>query len=250
MNRNVLRLGVRAGVVLFAFHAVAEGPSFLERLGKMLGLGKRPLGGVSRPRSCERPTEGTYLMRLDCATRTESVLWHCEGCRSPVQAGEAGIAVIRRDGLWLVEGPEKARRLVEGPGFVSVLGLTPGGKGKTLAVVRERAEGGLPVIGLVDLRTGALSEAPTQPATQEEAELLRTVQPATLKGTQELSLVERPRELCGPREPRVIPAPGEPKQKLCEFQPVAGGDFWDRFDPVWSGDKVLYVAGPLSGNRR
>lgn len=249
MKRNVLRLGVCVGVVLFAVQALAAGPSFLEKLGRLLGLDKRALGSVSKPRSCDRPAEGTYLVRLDCSARAESVLWRCDGCRSPVQAGEAGVVVIRRDGLWLVEAPEKARRLVEGSGFSSILGLMPG-KEQTLAVVRERAEGGLPVIGLVDLRTGAFSEAPTQPTTQEEVEELRTLQPAAVQGTRELSLVERPRELCGPREVRVIPAPGQPKQKLCEFQPVPEGGSWDRFDPAWSGDKVLYVAGPLSGSRR
>ncbi|HEX8823788.1 MAG TPA: hypothetical protein VF794_27960, partial [Archangium sp.] len=144
---------------------------------------------------------------------------------------------------WLVEAPEMARRLVEGAGFISLLGLTPGGK--KLAVVRERVNGGLPVVGLVDLGSGAFSEAPTQPTTQEEAEELRTLRPALIKGTQELSLVEPARQLSGPRQLRVTPAPGESKQKLCEFQPVPGGGAWDRFDPAWSGDKVIYVAGPL-----
>lgn len=244
MNRNLLRLGLCAGVALFSVQALAEGTSFMGQLGKLLGLGKRPLGSMSRPRSCERPAEGTYLMQLDCAAQAESVLWRCEGCRSPFPVGDAGIAVIRRDGVWLVEGPEKARRLVEGTGFVSVLGLTPGGNGQSLVVVRERAEGGLPVIGLVDLRTGTLSPAPTQPTTQEEAEELRSVQPAILKGTRELSLIEPARQLCGPRQLRVS-EPGASKRKLCEFKPAADSGTWDRFDPAWSGDKVLYVAGPL-----
>ncbi|HEX8438694.1 hypothetical protein [Archangium sp.] len=247
MNRNLLRLGVCAGVTLFALQALAAGPGFLERLGKLLGLDKRAMGSLSRPRSCERPA-GAYLMRLDCATGTESVLWHCEGCRSPLQAGDAGIVVIREDGLWLVEAPEKARRLVEGSGFSALLGLTPG-SARHLVVVRERTDGGVPLIGLADLGSGGFSEAATQPTTQEEVNALRTLQPATVKGTQELSTIEPARQLCGPRQLRVT-EPGAPKRKLCEFQPVADGGTWDRFDPAWSGDKVIYVAGPLSGSRQ
>jgi hypothetical protein len=243
MSRSVLRLGICAGVVLFTVQALAGGPSFLERLGKLLGLGNRSLGSVSKPRTCERPP-GTYLVGLDCAARTESVLWRCDGCRSPLQAGDAGIVVIRQDGLWLVEAPEKARRLTEGSGFVSLLGLTTEAGGQTLSVVRERMDGGLPLVGLVDLGSGTFSEAPLQPANQQEADQLRTLQPASVKGTQVLTVVEPARQPCGPRELRVT-ARGEPKRKLCEFQSAPDGGAWDRFDPAWSGDKVIYVAGPL-----
>jgi hypothetical protein len=96
----------------------------------------------------------------------------------------------------------------------------------------------------VDLGSGTFSEAPLQPATQKEADELRTLQPATVKGTQVLTVVESGRKQCGPRELRVT-ARGEPKRKLCEFQSVPDSGAWDRFDPAWAGDKVLYVAGPL-----
>ncbi|HEX8434901.1 hypothetical protein [Archangium sp.] len=248
MNRKVLRLGVCVGVVLFAVEGLAaSGPSILERLGKLLGLDKGSMARVTRPRSaadCGWPVKGTSLLKLDCDAKTESLLWRCEECWSPVSVGDAGIAVIRKDGLWLVEAPEKARKLVDGPGFVSLLGLTVDG-GKSLVVVRERPEGGRPVLGLVDLSTGAFAAAPTQPATNEEAKKLGHVRPASLQGTRLLSPVERGGKQCGAREVRVEPERGKAKERLCEFQPVPDAGSWDRFDPAWSGDDVVYVAKPL-----
>jgi hypothetical protein len=254
MNRNLLRLCVGAGVFLFSLQTLAAGPSFLERLGRLLGLDKRSMSRVSKPRAaasdnprldaCQRPLEGTHLLKLECATGTESVLWRCEGCWSPFAAGDAGVAVLRQDGLWLVEAPEKARKLLDAPGVVSILGF-PAEDGARLAVVRERPDGGLPLVGLVDLGSGVFSEAPAQPATPADAVRLRTVQPGAMQGSRVLSSVERGGTRCAPREVRVEEEQGQAKKKLCEFQSVPDGGSWDRFDPSWAGKDVVYVARPL-----
>lgn len=248
MKRDVLRAGLCVGTVLFSLHALAEGPSLFERLGKLLGLDKTSVARVSKPRgadaaSCSRPREGMVLLKQDCAARTESVLWRCDGCWSPVQAGDAGVAVLRADGLWLVEAPDKARPLVEGQGFISLLGFSAEGGG-TLTVLRERPEGGIPLLGRVEVTKGTFSEAPLQPATREEGNGLRNVQPAALQDTRLLSTVEKGRGRCGPREVRVEKNRGQAKALLCESRSVPDSGTWDRFDPAWSGEGAVYVARP------
>jgi hypothetical protein len=201
---------------------------------------------------------GERLLKLNLQTEQETEIWRCGGCWSPVPVGEAEIAVLKGDGVWLVPAPPAAPRLaVAQRGLTAIIGALPDQPRRLLLI----AETGNPqcryaprvadLSSAADPASNRLQDPPGAPLAcfNNTQDLMTAIKASRTRNNTLLSDTRHKGVNLGlsrltkatvvsPQPPPPQPVPLTPR--LNELDDGVG-----RFSPNWLNDReVVYVAMP------
>lgn len=234
--------------------AAARADTFREWLLKKIGHPGDGLIGLSKGAGCNLPHQGQTVRRLRCDDNgrgQESVLWKCDQCSSPVPVDRGDLAVLRSDGIWRLPKPGKharsPHREVAATGIASIFGGVEGAPSKLVIFAPSGHDGRPESCWIVDLTTLSWDVAPQQPDVEERRLLDRDPgawrAAALADGRYVHSRPSDPRAPCAPRLFEVIDTNGLAKPgPFCPAWSQSATDGVDRFDPVWMGADIVYVA--------
>lgn len=227
---------------------------------RLLGIDPRVYERLTRVRPDDTDEgAGERLLKLNLQTEQETEIWRCGGCWSPVRVGEAEIAVLKADGVWLVPSPPAVPKLaVAQRGLTVIIGALPDQPRRLLLI----AETGNPQCRYAP-RVADLSAAAADPASNRlqdppgapptcfnsaqdvmvAIKLSRTRNNTLLSDTRHKGVSLRLSQLTKATVVGPQPAPPQPvplTPRLNELDDGVG-----RFSPNWLNDgEVVYVALP------
>jgi hypothetical protein len=199
---------------------------------------------VAGTKGMEERHAGERLTRADLATKTESVIYECGSCWSPVVVDDGRVAILKTDGVWLVRLDGGAAHLaVAATRLHKIVGRTKDRPARLLVVQQVAEQAGCEYeLRFADVGAGKIEEAEGIAVTCVGEEDLAALRKPDMFHN---GRVVRATDPAGRFPPKLLvadmPAQGERLLPARDLLPWIEDDN-GRLDPVWIGDNaVLYV---------
>ena len=186
-------------------------------------------------------------MSVDLSDEQEHLLWACGECWSPAIANAFDVAVLREDGIWIVDGAKEPKVLVRSEELIDILGRIEGDPTQLLVLRAGAATDSCrEMLSIADLKTGSLLPAKDAgSACLDSADGL--LHRDELLGTRKLSSTYRANPL-GPALQLLVEdaaAPRGPESMQLTPKLNIRDSTRDRFDPIWrTPAEVVYLSSP------
>lgn len=164
--RSLGRLLPAILIIGMVSHAYAQN-SFKDWICRVLGIKTQTYNRLSQVREDEfEPIPGARLVRLRLPDEQETPVWQCN-CWSPAMISETEVAVLKRDGIWIVplteSAPKPERPKIAASNIVAIIGLIAG-QSKQLIVAQSNNVAGCPyILRQADLTAGQIKELADAP---------------------------------------------------------------------------------------
>jgi hypothetical protein len=237
-----------ACLALMAAHLPPQRGGFVEWVRAKVGLRRSAYNNLARVRALPIPGVGTTLIRFSLADSSEHVLADCGGCWSPLVLGDASLAFVKSDGIWVLSLTDRAtRRVVPATELVQLVALRDGSP--TELIVLQKLPGACAGdsvhVRVSDLATGRVAAPP--PELDECVVAPEVVSVGRVRDGQVLATtagfsgdVQQPRSI-------KVGWLQLATDTLLQYAPLNASldgspDGIDRFDPVWLGDTAVVYA--------
>jgi len=203
--------------------------------------------------------EGSRVMSLNIKNSEEAVIWDCGSCWSPVTIDEKRAAVLKKDGVWVVDLVSKKAVLAVASGSLfAMLGPSKEDPEKLAVVVKNPSKGeGCLTVAVADLKTGSMvSLGGTTPACKQlnDQSFLLFIPKDRVRNGQLVTYTFENHEALHPYRLIVGDIPSAPTGAIIDFDSIEysvvcesfqKSNPIERFCPHWYDDgKVLYLSKP------